>query len=290
MGDIIDKAIAFGNSKTFINAVKSAGLVDTLKGKGSVTVFAPNDEAFRKLPEEAVQELFKDVSKLKATLTYHLVSERIMAADIIQLKSVKTMQGQEIRIDASKWHLHKNAKVDDANIIDTDVVADNGVIHVIDKVLFPKEEPRVHVLSYVVKDYMIKKINTVTFDTTVVDGAKVMAADENTEGYAIVLKEGRPVGIITERDIVNRALAKDLDPSKFTVSEIMSSPLISVDPDDDLLKASELMQEKKVRKLVVMRDEIAYGIITADDIAQHCGDYVDRSIRDIIRWTAPLGI
>ena len=148
----------------------------------------------------------------------------------------------------------------------------------------PKDES-VRVLSYVVKDYMIKKINTVTFDATVRDGAKVMAADETAEGYAIVLKEGRPVGIITERDIVNRDLAKDLDPSKIKVSKIMSAPLISVDPDDDLLKASELMQKHKVRKLVVMRGEIAYGILTADDIAQHCGDYVDRSIRDILRWS-----
>ena len=146
------------------------------------------------------------------------------------------------------------------------------------------------VLSYQVKDYMVKEIKTVTADATVIEGAKVIAADENAEGYAIVLKEGRPVGIITERDIVNRALAKDRDPSMIKVSEIMSSPLVTIDPDDDLLQASKLMQEHKVRKLVVMKGEIAYGILTADDIAQHCGDYVDRSIRDIIRWSAPLGI
>ena len=160
----------------------------------------------------------------------------------------------------------------------------------IEKTKTREKEESVRVLSYLVKDYMIKEINTVTFDATVVDGAKVMVADENAEGYAIVLKEGRPVGIITERDIVNKVLAKDLYSSKMKVSEIMSSPLVNVDPDADLLKASELMQEREVRKLVVMRGEIVYGIITADDIAQHCGDYVDRSIRDIIRWTAPLGI
>ena len=106
-------------------------------------------------------------------------------------------------------------------------------------------------------------------------------------GSLIVEKYNTPVGIVTERDIVNRVLARDLDPSKIKVSEIMSSPLVSVDPDDDLLKASELMQEHKVRKLAVMRNDIIYGIITANDISQHCGDYVDRSIRDIYRWPIP---
>jgi CBS domain-containing protein len=240
------------------------------------------------LPKGTVEELLKDIPKLKAVLTYHVTPGKLMAADIVKLKRVKTVQGQEVKIDASKWHLHKNVKVNDANIIKADVVADNGVIHIIDKLILPKESARV--LSYVVKDYMIKEINTVNYDATVTDGAKVMATDENAEGYAIVLKNGMPVGIVTERDIVNRALAKDLDPSKIKISEIMSSPLVTVDPDDDLLKASKLMQERNVRKLVVMRDEIAYGIITADNIAQHCGDYVDRSIRDIIRWTAPLGM
>jgi CBS domain-containing protein len=158
-----------------------------------------------------------------------------------------------------------------------------------DEVLLPKGESA-RVLSYVVKDYMIKDLNTIDYDATVTAGAKVMAADENAEGYAIVLKNGTPIGIVTERDIVNRVLAKDLDPSKTKIQEIMSFPLITINPDDDLLKASKLMQENNVRKLVVMRDEIIYGIITADDIAQHCGDYVDRSIRDIIRWTAPLSV
>ena len=145
-------------------------------------------------------------------------------------------------------------------------------------------------MSYQVKNYMIKEINTINLDATVAEAAKVMAADKSYEGYVIVLKKGEPVGIVTERDVINKALAKDLDPSKTKVSEIMSTPLRTVDPDDDLLKASKLMREHNVRKLVVMRDEIVYGIITTKEIAQRCGEYVDRSIKDIIRWSSPLGI
>jgi uncharacterized surface protein with fasciclin (FAS1) repeats len=138
MADIVDTAIAAGNFKTLVTAVKAAGLVDTLKGKGPFTVFAPTDEAFAKLPKGTVEGLVKDVPRLKSILTYHVVPGKVMAADVAKLKTVKTVQGQELKIDASKWHLHDNIKVNDANIIKPDLVVDNGVCHVIDKVLIPK--------------------------------------------------------------------------------------------------------------------------------------------------------
>jgi len=138
MADIVDTAVAAGSFKTLVTAVKAAGLVDTLKSKGPFTLFAPNDDAFAKLPKGTVEGLLKDIPKLKAVLTYHVVSGKVMAADAVKLKTAKTVQGQEIKIDASKWHLHKNPKINDANVIKLDVVADNGVIHVIDKVLLPK--------------------------------------------------------------------------------------------------------------------------------------------------------
>jgi len=138
MADIVDTAVAAGSFKTLVTAVKVAGLVDTLKGKGPFTVFAPNDEAFAKLPKGTVEGLLKDIPKLKAVLTYHVVSGKVMAADVVKLKTAKTVQGQEVKIDASKWHLHMNPKINDANVVKADVVADNGVIHVIDKVLLPK--------------------------------------------------------------------------------------------------------------------------------------------------------
>ena len=138
MADIVDTAVAAGSFKTLVTAVKAAGLVDTLKSKGPFTVFAPNDDAFAKLPKGTVEGLLKDIPKLKAVLTYHVVSGKVMAADVVKLKTAKTVQGQEVKIDAAKWHLHINPKINDANVVKADVLADNGVIHVIDKVLLPK--------------------------------------------------------------------------------------------------------------------------------------------------------
>jgi uncharacterized surface protein with fasciclin (FAS1) repeats len=138
MADIIDTAVAAGNFKTLVTAVKAAGLVDTLKSKGPFTVFAPTDDAFAKLPKGTVEGLLKDIPKLKTVLTYHVVAGRVMAADVVKLKTAKTVQGQDIKIDAAKWHLHKNVKINDANVIKADIATDNGVIHVIDKVILPK--------------------------------------------------------------------------------------------------------------------------------------------------------
>jgi len=138
MADIVDTAVAAGSFKTLVTAVKAAGLVDTLKSKGPFTVFAPNDDAFAKLPKGTVEGLLKDIPKLKSVLTYHVVPGKVMAADVAKLKTAKTVQGQDVRIDASKWHLHKNVKINDANVIKADIATDNGVIHVIDKVMLPK--------------------------------------------------------------------------------------------------------------------------------------------------------
>ena len=145
-------------------------------------------------------------------------------------------------------------------------------------------------MSYFVKDYMIQEVNIIDYEATVTDAAKVMATDKNYEGYVIVLKKGKPIGIITERDMVNKVLAEELVPSKIGISTIMSAPLITFDPEDDLLQAPKLMQKHNVRKLVVIKNNIIYGVISAKCIAQRCGDYVDKSIKDIIRWTGPLGI
>jgi uncharacterized surface protein with fasciclin (FAS1) repeats len=138
MADIVDTAVAAGTFKTLVAAVTAAKLVDTLKGAGPFTVFAPTDEAFAKLPKGTVEGLLKDIPKLTAVLTYHVVAGKVMAADVVKLKSAKTVQGQEVKVDASKWHMHKNVKINDAEVIKADILTDNGVIHVIDKVLLPK--------------------------------------------------------------------------------------------------------------------------------------------------------
>jgi uncharacterized surface protein with fasciclin (FAS1) repeats len=137
MIDIVDTAIAAGTFKTLVTAVKAAGLVETLKSKGPFTVLAPNDEAFAKLPKGTLEGLLKDIPKLKAVLNYHVISGKVMAADVVKLKTAMTVQGQEVKIDASKWHLHKNPKINGANVLKADISANNGVIHMIDNVLLP---------------------------------------------------------------------------------------------------------------------------------------------------------
>ncbi|MDQ1279633.1 MAG: hypothetical protein QG670_895 [Thermoproteota archaeon] len=288
MGDIVDMAIESGSFKTLVAAISAAGLVDTLKSKGPFTIFAPTDNAFQKLPKGEVEKLLKDTPKLKEVLNYHVVLGRMLAIDIVNLKSLKTVEGQEVNIDATRWHLHRHVKVDDANIIKADIVADNGVIHVIDEVLFPEELSRSIPMSSKIKEFMSKDLHTIGAEMTVAEAARVMAADENQEGYLIASNVGKPLGIVTENDIVNRVVAKNLDPSKTKVTEIMTSPLITVDPDEDLLDASRIMLEHNVKKVVVMKGEIVYGIITAYDISQSCGRYVDRTIRDVTRWVSAI--
>ncbi len=132
MSDIVETAIKAGSFNTLVAAVKAAGLVDTLKGAGPFTLFAPNDEAFAKLPAGTVDGLLKDIPKLKKILTYHVVSGKVMAADVSKMKSAKTVEGSDVKIDASS-----GVKVNDSSVTTADVTADNGVIHIIDAVLMP---------------------------------------------------------------------------------------------------------------------------------------------------------
>jgi uncharacterized surface protein with fasciclin (FAS1) repeats len=130
--DIVDTAVSAGSFKTLATALQAAGLVDTLKGKGPFTVFAPTDEAFAKIPKADLDALLKDKAKLTAVLTYHVVPGKVMAADV-KAGKVKTVQGSELTLTTAG-----GVKVDNANVIKTDIVADNGVIHVIDSVVLPK--------------------------------------------------------------------------------------------------------------------------------------------------------
>jgi len=130
--DIVDTAIAAGSFKTLVTAVKAAGLVDTLKGPGPFTVFAPNDEAFAKLPKATLDGLLADKAKLAAVLTYHVVPGKVMAKDV-KAGNVKTVQGSTLAITTKD-----GVKVNNANVIKTDIATSNGVIHVIDTVVMPK--------------------------------------------------------------------------------------------------------------------------------------------------------
>jgi uncharacterized surface protein with fasciclin (FAS1) repeats len=133
--DIVDTAVAAGSFKTLVTAVKAAGLVETLKGEGPFTVFAPTDEAFAKIPKAKLEALLQDKKALTSVLTYHVVSGKVMAADVVKLKSAKTVQGSDAKIKVKG----DKVMIDNATVIKTDIVCSNGVIHVIDAVLMPKK-------------------------------------------------------------------------------------------------------------------------------------------------------
>ncbi len=135
--DIVDTAVAAGSFHTLTSALQAAGLVETLKGKGPFTVFAPTDAAFSKLPSGTVETLLKpeNKEKLKAILLYHVVSGKVTAAQVSKMSSAKSVNGQDLKIAANGGVV----TVNDANVVKADVMASNGVIHVIDTVLLPKD-------------------------------------------------------------------------------------------------------------------------------------------------------
>jgi uncharacterized surface protein with fasciclin (FAS1) repeats len=134
--DVVDKAIASGSFKTLAKALDAAGLVTTLKGAGPFTVFAPTDEAFAKLPNGTLETLLKPENKetLRRILTYHVVPGKVMAADVVKLQSAKAVSGDTITVKVQDGVVH----VDNATVTSADVIASNGVIHVIDSVILPK--------------------------------------------------------------------------------------------------------------------------------------------------------
>jgi uncharacterized surface protein with fasciclin (FAS1) repeats len=131
--DIVETAVAAGSFKTLVTAVQAAGLVETLKGKGPFTVFAPTDEAFAKLPAGTVEGLLKDTAKLKAILLYHVVPGKVLAADVVKLKEAKTAEGSTAPIMV----MGNQVMVGNAHVVKADIATSNGVIHVIDTVILP---------------------------------------------------------------------------------------------------------------------------------------------------------
>jgi transforming growth factor-beta-induced protein len=134
--DIVETAVSAGSFNTLVTAAKAAGLVDALKGEGPLTVFAPTDEAFAKLPAGTVESLLKpeNTEQLKAILTYHVVPGRVTAAEVVNLTSAPTLNGRSLSISAREGKV----TVDNARVVQTDIMASNGVIHVIDAVILPQ--------------------------------------------------------------------------------------------------------------------------------------------------------
>ena len=133
MKNLVETAIEAGNFKTLVKAVQEAGLVDTLESEGPFTVFAPTDEAFAKLPEGTIENLLNDKDKLTDILTYHVVPDKVTSDAVVNIKSAKMANGKNISIDSTS-----GVKVNNANVVQTDIECSNGVIHVIDNVLIPE--------------------------------------------------------------------------------------------------------------------------------------------------------
>jgi uncharacterized surface protein with fasciclin (FAS1) repeats len=134
MPDIVDTAMSAGTFTTLVAAITAAGLDTALKSPGPFTVFAPSDEAFSRLPSGTVESLLQDLLTLRKILEYHVVSGKVMAADVINLSQATTAQGEDVKISVSDG----NVKINEATVTAPDIEADNGVIHVIDTVLLPK--------------------------------------------------------------------------------------------------------------------------------------------------------
>lgn len=134
--NIVETAVSAGSFTTLVEAVKAAGLVNVLSGKGPFTVFAPTDEAFAKLPKGTVESLLKDKDKLTAILTYHVVSDAVPASKVVELESAKTVNGQSVSIAMKDG----GVMVDKANVVKTDIMCSNGIIHVIDNVILPGDD------------------------------------------------------------------------------------------------------------------------------------------------------
>ena len=143
-------------------------------------------------------------------------------------------------------------------------------------------------MSYRIKSYMRKNIVTVDAEASAAAASKTMK--QNSVGHLIVLKNDRPAGIVTERDLVMKVMADERDPSKVKVSEFMSTSLITIDPDASVEDAVKIMVEKGIRRLPVVRDGILYGMFTARDLAQHFNEYEDRVTNDIIRSMSMLSL
>lgn len=132
--DIVQTAVSAGDFNTLVAAAKAAGLVETLQSDGPFTVFAPTDEAFSKLPEGTVESLLADPDALREVLLYHVVPGKVLAADVVTLTRATTVQGSDVHIMVSEG----SVRINDANVVQTDIETSNGAIHVIDSVILPR--------------------------------------------------------------------------------------------------------------------------------------------------------
>ncbi len=213
--DIVDTAVHAGSFTTLVKAVQAAGLVETLKGEGPLTVFAPTDAAFAKLPEGTVAALLNDLPKLRAVLKYHVVAGKVQAADVVQLKSAKTMLGQSVRVNASD-----GVKINDANVVKTDILCSNGVIHVIDAVLLPQDD----LLDVAHKAGAFKTLSTAVYAAGLADalrGPGPFTVFAPTDEAFAKLPEGTVAALLKQPDKLKAVLTYHVVSGKLTAEDVV---------------------------------------------------------------------
>jgi len=144
-------------------------------------------------------------------------------------------------------------------------------------------------MSYLVKDYMDKTYRSVSVDASAREAAKEIAAIPD-HGFVIVTENGKPKGVVTALDLVEKVVSPGKDADKVKAGEVMASTLVAIDPDEDLVKASAIMQRNNTRRLVVVKAGVVYGILSEEGIARGCSGYVDKSTRDVLKWAFPAQI
>ena len=229
--DIVDVAVEAGAFKTLVTAVKEAGLVETLKGKGPFTVFAPSDDAFAALPAGTVEGLLKDKAALAKVLTYHVVPGKVMAKDVVNLNFAKTVQGQSVRIAQRDGSVF----IDGARVVSADIPASNGVIHVIDKVILPRKD----IVDTAVAAGSFKTLVTAVKAAELVETLKgkgpftVFAPSDAAfgklpEGTVGKLVKNKPAlqGILTYHVIPGRVLSSDLKVGTTEVKTVQGQSII----------------------------------------------------------------
>ena len=213
--DIVDTAVQAGSFTTLVKAVQAAGLVETLKSEGPFTVFAPTDAAFAKLPEGTVAALLNDLPKLRAVLKYHVVAGKVTAADVVQLKSAKTVLGQSVMVNASD-----GVKVNSANVVKTDILCSNGVIHVIDTVLLPQDD----LLDVANKAGAFKTLSTAVYAAGLADalrGPGPFTVFAPTDEAFAKLPEGTVAALLKQPEKLKAVLTYHVVSGELTASDVV---------------------------------------------------------------------